>query len=155
MIDPWVARFLRWGGAFLLLGLAAGYLPLGHYLLYGDEEQCSWAPVHGHVILLGWLGMTAFALTYRALYGAGAAAPLPERLVRRHFALCAAGVVGVLAHGVVGWFVLAHLGGHHVAGATAERLWHGVDGLFLTVYGAGCVCFWLAIRPALRGAAAR
>jgi hypothetical protein len=153
MIDPWVARFLRWSGVFLLLGLASGYLPLGHYLLYGSERQCSWAPVHGHLILLGWLGMTAFALTYRALFGAGTPGP-SGRLVRWHLGLCVVGVLGVLAHGVVGWFVLARLEGH-VHGATSERLWHGIDGLFLTVYAAGCVCFWLAVRPALRRALGR
>ncbi len=153
LLDPWVARFLRWGGAFLLLGLATGYVPVGHYLLYGDAEQCSFAPVHGHVILLGWLGMTAFALTYRALYGGGEPAP-PEPLVRWHFVLCVTGVVGVLVYAVLGWFVLAHLEGH-VPEATSGWLWHGVDGLFLTVYAAGCVCFWLAIRPALRRAAGR
>lgn len=152
MIDPWVARFLRWGGVFLLLGLATGYLPVGHYLLHGAAEQCSFAPVHAHVILLGWLGMTAFALTYRALYGTGEPAP-PEKLLRRHFTLCAVGVVGVLAHALIGWLVLAHLE-DRIPAATAGWYWHGVDGLFLTVYGAGCVCFWVAIRPALRRLAA-
>lgn len=147
MVDAWVARFLRWSGIFLLLGLAAGFVPVGHYLMMGSDPQCSWAPVHGHLILLGWLGMTAFGLTYRALFGDGGA-PFPERSVRWHYICCVAGVLGVLAHGLIGWFVLAHLEGRFPA-ATLDRFWFGGDAVFLTLYGVGCIFFWVTIRRPL------
>lgn len=147
MIDQWVTRFLRWSMIFMLIGLASGFGPVGHYMLHGDTRQCSWAPVHGHLLLLGWLGMTAFALTYRAL-GARNGDRLRERHIRRHFQLCVTGVLGVLIHGVVGAVVLSALG-ERLDTMTANRLWYGIDGLFLTVYAIGCLYFWAATRPAL------
>jgi uncharacterized membrane protein YgdD (TMEM256/DUF423 family) len=59
-------RFVRWGAALLVLGVVTGYGPLGHYLLGGAEVACPWAPIHGHVVLLGWVGFTLFGLVYRA-----------------------------------------------------------------------------------------
>lgn len=60
-------RFIRWSVGLLMLGLLTGYGPLGHYLLGGVEHACPWAPVHGHIGILGWIGMTIFGLVYQAI----------------------------------------------------------------------------------------
>jgi hypothetical protein len=68
-------RFVRWGTALPVLGLWTGYGPLHHYLHGGVEVSCPWAPVHGHVVLLGWVGFTLFGLVYPALPGWGTPSP--------------------------------------------------------------------------------
>ncbi|MGH9199042.1 MAG: hypothetical protein ACRD1T_25355, partial [Acidimicrobiia bacterium] len=66
-MDNLSLRFIRWSAGLLVLGLLTGYGPLGHYLHAGVEVACPWAPVHGHVALLGWLGMAVFGLVYKVL----------------------------------------------------------------------------------------
>ena len=91
-------RFVRWGAGLLVLGLVSGYGPLGHYLLMGTEQQCSWAPIHGHEVLLGWVGMTLFGLVYRALPGWSSGRPPALGLARAHFKLAVTGSLGVARH---------------------------------------------------------
>ena len=142
----WALKFLRWGMGLSMLGLVTGYLPLGHYLMKDSLPSCPSAPVHGHTILLSFVGMTIFGLAYRALptWMAGREAPL--KLVRLHFWLAVGGVLGVCANGTIGYALIGtllqpdfyYLGS---ASQTARNLWFAIDGVFLTMYAAGCAVF--------------
>ncbi len=88
-------RFVRWGTGLLMLGLMTGYGPLGHYLGGGVAIACPWAPVHAHVALLGWVGMTLFGLVYRELPSWANGAQPAHRLAGAHFYCCVASVFGV------------------------------------------------------------
>ena len=71
-------RFVKWGTGLLMLGLWTGFGPLHHYLHGHMQPSCPWAPVHAHVVLLGWVGFTLFGLVYGALR-AGAPRPPGRR----------------------------------------------------------------------------
>ena len=144
-MNDWSLRFLRWGMALAIVGLVTGYLPLGHYLMKDAMPSCPAAPVHGHTILLSFVGMTIFGLAYRALpdFLRGEA---PLSLIRAHFWLTVIGTIGVAANGTIGYELLSIFGQHHFyyLGPQAQgvrNLWFAIDGVFLTIYGAGCAIF--------------
>ena len=141
----WSLRFLRWGLALSIVGLVTGYFPLGHYLMKDSLPSCPAAPVHGHSILLSFVGMTVFGLVYRALPDFLQGDP-PLGLMRIHFWLAVVGTLGVAVNGTIGYelltmFVQPHF---YYLGPQAQHvrnLWFGIDGAFLTLYGAGCAIF--------------
>ena len=120
----------------LVLGVWTGYGPLGHYLLAGVERACPWAPVHAHVVLLGWVGFTLFGLVYRALPGWGTPSPRALVLANWHFRLSIASVLGVWANGILGYRLLDHLvpSFYYTPDTTTLNLWLSLDGLFLTLF---------------------
>ena len=145
-IDNWALKFVRWGMGLAMLGLVTGYFPLGHYLMDDAMPSCPSAPVHGHVILLSFVGMTIFGLAYGALPAWLTKGPPPLTLVRAHFWLSVVGVVGVWANGTIVYEVLGHLvqpGFYYIEadGQSVRNLWFGIDGAFLTLYGLGCLIF--------------
>jgi len=140
-------RFIRWSASFLVLGLLTGYGPLGHYLHGGVEVACPWAPTHGHVALLGWVGMTIFGLVYQAL-PRWANGRTPElRLAKLHFYLCVSSVLGVFTNGILGYRVLDLISPdfHYIPNKPMLNLWLSIDGSFLTLYGLGCVLFLVVV----------
>jgi cbb3-type cytochrome oxidase subunit 1 len=140
-------RFVRWGAGLLVLGLLTGYGPLGHYLQGGVTHACPWAPVHGHVATLGWMGMTLFGLVYRAVPSwANGAAPA-YRLARVHFIVCVVAVLGVFINGIIGYRILdAVVEDFYYRPVTSVlNLWLSIDGLFLSLYGVGCLLFLSAL----------
>jgi hypothetical protein len=60
-------KFVRYGMGLGITGLICGYFPLGHYLMSDANPSCPSAPIHGHVILLSFIGMSLFGLLYKAL----------------------------------------------------------------------------------------
>lgn len=140
-------RFVRWGAGFLMLGLLTGYGPLGHYLMGGVKVACPWAPVHGHVASLGWIGMTLFGLVYRALPEWGGDRFSTLRVARWHFVLCVVGVLGVWANGLIGYRVIDALsdGFYYVPDTRMLNLWLSIDGAFLSIFGLGCVLFLVIV----------
>ena len=149
-------RFVRWGAGLLMLGLLTGYGPLGHYLQAGVAHACPWAPVHGHVATLGWMGMTLFGLVYRAVPSWSNGAPPAVRLARTHFIVCVIAVLGVFANGIVGYRILdAFVDGFYYRPVTSMlNLWLSIDGVFLSLYGVGCLMFLSALLRSTRYAAA-
>jgi len=145
-LNDWSLRFVRWGMGLAVLGLLTGYLPLGHYLMKDSLPSCPAAPVHGHTILLGFVGMSLFGLLYRALPGWSGRVAVPMALVRAHFWLAVVGTLGACINGTIGYELLAvsvqsdfyYLG---PAGQNVRNLWFAIDGLFLTIYGVGCLIF--------------
>jgi hypothetical protein len=141
-LDDCALKFIRWGLGLSVLGLVTGYLPLGHYLMVGAIPSCPAAPVHGHTILLGFVGMPLFGLIYQALPAWMGAAPMPLGLVRAHLQLAVAGVLGVCVNGTLGYEVITHMQPRFyysgVTGEMARNIWFGIDGVFLTLYGVGC-----------------
>jgi hypothetical protein len=144
-MNNWALKFVRWGMGLAVLGLITGYFPLGHYLLKDAIPSCPTAPVHGHSILLSFVGMTIFGLVYRALPGWMPAGEPPLALIRLHFQLAVTGVLGVLVNGTIGYEAIGLLRpDFYYAGAEAQNLrniWFAIDGVFLTVYAAGCAMF--------------
>jgi hypothetical protein len=145
-IDDWALRFVRWGMGLGVLGLVMGYFPLGHYLMQGAIPSCPSAPIHGHTILLSFGGMTMFGLVYRALpaWLRGSEPPLPS--IATHFWLSVTGVIGVSVNGTIGYEILGTLvqpGFYYLGeqGAAIRNLWFALDGVFLTIYGIGCLVF--------------
>lgn len=140
-------RFVRWGTGFLMLGLLTGYGPLGHYLMGGVKVACPWAPVHGHVATLGWLGMTLFGLVYRALPGWSGGRVAATGLVRAHFGLCVTGVLGVWANGIVGYRLIDSIsdGFYYLPDEGMLDLWLSIDGAFLSIFGLGCLLFLIVV----------
>ena len=140
-------RFIRWSTGLLLLGLLTGYGPLGHYLHGGVEVACPWAPVHGHVGLLGWIGMTLFGLVYQAIprWANGRSPSL--RLAKAHFYMCVTAVLGVLVNGIIGYRVLDLISPsfYYVPNKQVLNLWLSIDGVFLSLYGLGCVLFLIVV----------
>ena len=158
-LNDWSLRFVRWGMSLTIVGLLTGYLPLGHYLMKDSLPSCPSAPVHGHVILLSFVGMSLFGLLYRALPGWMVNAEPPLGLVRLHFWLTVVGVLGVIVNGTIGYELLGtmlqpdfyYLG---PAGQSVRNLWFGIDGIFLTLYGAGCIVFLsILVKTTAYGAA--
>ncbi|HKO58930.1 MAG TPA: hypothetical protein VJ276_23895 [Thermoanaerobaculia bacterium] len=157
-MSDWALRFVRWGMGLAIAGLITGYFPLGHYLMKDSLPSCPAAPVHGHTILLSFVGMTICGLVYRAMPDwLGNHAP-PLALVRAHFWLAVIGTLGVCVNGTIGYefltmFVKPHFYYIGPAGQAVRNLWFGIDGLFLTVYGLGCaiLLYILMTRTAYRG----
>ncbi len=142
-------RFIRWGTGLLVLGLITGYGPLGHYLMGGAIPSCPAAPVHGHSILLGWVGMTLFGLVYRVLPDWSGGKPPALGLARAHFYCCVAGMLGAFANGTVGYSILKLIndGFYYQPDMPLLRIWFGVSGVFLTLYGVGCGLFlWVVLK---------
>ena len=146
-MDNLSLRFIRWSAGLLVLGLLTGYGPLGHYLLGGVKVACPWAPIHGHVALLGWLGMTAFGLVYKALPAWSNSRPLSLGLARAHFVACVVAVLGVYLNGIFGYRLLDYLydGFYYEPNTRVLNLWLSIDGIFLSIYGVGCVLFLSAV----------
>lgn len=144
-VNDWSLRFLRWGMGLTIVGLITGYLPLGHYLMKDAMPSCPAAPVHGHTILLSFVGMTIFGLVYRALPDfLRGNAPLP--LIRAHFWLTVIGTIGVAVNGTIGYELLSIFGQDDFyylgpKGQGVRNLWFAIDGVFLTIYSAGCAIF--------------
>jgi len=140
-------RFVRWGAGLLMLGLLTGYGPLGHYLRGGVAHACPWAPVHGHVTTLGWMGMTLFGLVYRAVPAWANGATPAVRLAQAHFTVCVIAVLGVFANGIIGYRILdAIVDGFYYTPVTSMlNLWLSIDGIFLSLYGVGSLLFLSAL----------
>jgi hypothetical protein len=142
-MNDWALKFVRWGMGLTIVGLLTGYLPLGHYLMKDSLPSCPIAPVHAHTVLLSFVGMPMFGLLYRMLPDwAGASAP-PPGLVRAHFWLAVAGVLGVSINGTIGYEILELFvqQDFYYSGPPAQavrNLWFGIDGIFLTLYAVGC-----------------
>lgn len=136
----------------MVLGLLTGYGPLGHYLMGGVKIACPWAPVHGHVALLGWLGMAVFGLVYKALPSWGNGASPSLKIARAHFCACVVGVLGVYANGIFGYRILGRFspGFYYKPDTPVLNLWLTIDGAFLSLYGLGCVLFLLAVLSSTR-----
>src|SRR5215212_4275534 len=98
-MNSWGLKFVRWGMGLGILGLVTGYFPLGHYLMKDSLPSCPAAPVHGHVILLSFIGMSVWGLIYRALAAWLGPGDPPSGLARVHFWLAVIGVAGVLVNG--------------------------------------------------------
>lgn len=145
-INDWSLRFVRWGMGLAVLGLLTGYVPLGHYLMKDSLPSCPAAPVHGHTILLAFVGMSVFGLLYRALPGWSEGVVVPIAPVRAHFWLAVVGTLGTCINGTIGYeflavFIQPHFYYLGPAGQNVRNLWFAVDGLFLTIYGVGCLIF--------------
>jgi nitric oxide reductase large subunit len=140
-------RFVKWGTGLLVLGLLTGYGPLGHYLHGGVKVACPWAPVHGHVALLGWLGMTVFGLVYRALPDWGTPSASALKLAKGHFWLAVIGVLGVWANGILGYRLIGKIspGFYYKPDTPRLNLWLSIDGWFLSLFALGCVLFMLVV----------
>ena len=138
-------KFVRWGMGLTVLGLVTGYVPLGHYLMKDALPSCPTAPVHGHTILLSFVGMTMFGLAYRALPAWMHGVQPPLGLIRWHFWLAVVGVVGTCLNGTIGYEILGLLQPDFYYGGPAAQnvrnLWFAIDGAFLTLYAAGCLVF--------------
>ena len=151
-MDRLALRFIRWSTGFLVVGLLTGYGPLAHYLHGGVEVACPWAPVHGHVSLLGWLGMAVFGLVYKQLPSWSNGASPSLRLARAHFLACLGGVLGVYANGIFGYRALNLVsdGFYYVPDTKVLNLWLSIDGAFLSLYGVGCVLFLIVVFSSTR-----
>jgi cbb3-type cytochrome oxidase subunit 1 len=140
-------RFVKWGTGLLVVGVLTGYGPLGHYLHGGVEVACPWAPIHGHVTLLGWLGFTIFGLVYRALPDWGTVNPRAVKLATGHFWLSVVSVFGVYLNGIFGYRYLNRIspGFYYKPDTETLNLWLSIDGGFLTLYAVGCILFLLVV----------
>jgi hypothetical protein len=158
-MNNWALKFIRWGMGLTVLGLLTGYFPLGHYLMMGAIPSCPSAPIHGHTILLSFVGMTLFGLVYRALPSWMTGEP-PVHLIRLHFWLTVIGVIGVCLNGTIGYELIAAVRPDFyyagTAAAAARNLWFAIDGTFLTMYAAGCIVFLYIVvkKTSYTGAAA-
>lgn len=140
-------RFIRWGAGFLVLGLFTGYGPLGHYLQNGIAISCPWAPVHAHVALLGWVGMTLFGLVYRTMTSLPGGAAFPVRIASGHFYCCVIGVLGVWVNGMLGYRIIDLISDqfYYRPDTPMLNLWLSIDGAFLSLYGIGAMLFLAAL----------
>ena len=146
----WGLKFVRWGSGLGIVGLILGYLPLGHYLMKDAIPSCPSAPVHGHGILLSFVGMTLFGLVYLAMPGWREAGGPPAKWMRMHFWLVVVGTIGVALNGTIGYEVLGIFAQPHFyyMGSAAQgvrNLWFAIDGVFLTVYGLGSAVFFYVL----------
>jgi nitric oxide reductase large subunit len=144
-IRDWSLKFVRWGIGLSIVGAITGYIPLGHYLMDDAIPSCPSAPIHGHVALLGFVGMTVFGLVYAALPTWMHGAALPLGLIRTHFWLSVVSIIGVLVNGELVYEVLRHTQPdfYYLAadGQAVRNIWFAIDGAFLTLYGIGCGIF--------------
>jgi hypothetical protein len=157
-VNDWGLKFLRWGMGLSVVGLVTGYLPLGHYLMKDALPSCPAAPVHGHTILLSFVGMSLFGLIYRTIADSMESGDSPLALIRLHFWLAVIGTIGVAVNGTIGYEILSMTAQPHFyyngpQGQAVRNLWFGVDGLFLTIYGIGCaILLYLLITKTSYGA---
>lgn len=140
-------QFVKWGTGLLVLGLLTGYGPLEHYLHGGVKVACPWAPVHGHVVLLGWIGFTIFGLVYRALPDWGTVSPRAAKLATGHLWLSVVAVLGIYANGIFGYRLLNRTapGFYYKPETETLNLWLSIDGCFLTLFAVGCFLFMLVV----------
>jgi heme/copper-type cytochrome/quinol oxidase subunit 1 len=140
-------RFVRWGTGLMILGLLTGYGPLGHYLSSGVEHACPWAPVHGHTALLGWIGMTIFGLVYRAIPSWSNGRTTEFKLGSIQFYLSVIAVLGVYANGIFGYRILDRISPDffYIPNKETLNLWLTIDGIFLSLYGVGCLLFLVVL----------
>ncbi len=145
-------RFVRWGTALLVLGLWTGYGLLHHYIHGGVDQSCPWAPIHGHVILLGWVGFTLFGLVYRTLPDWGVVKPRALELAAVHFWLSVVSVLGVFANGIFGYRYLDQLSPsfYYRPDQDTLQLWLLIDGGFLTLFAVGCLFFLLVVFTSVK-----
>jgi hypothetical protein len=140
-------RFIRWGIALMILGLLTGYGPLAHYLHGGVEVACPWAPIHGHVGLLGWIGMTLFGLVYQVVpkWSNGKSPSL--KLATAHLYICVTAVMGVMVNGMVGYRILDKISPsfYYIPNHKILNIWLSIDGMFLSLYGVGCFLFLIVV----------
>ena len=102
---------------------------------------CPWAPVHAHVILLGWVAFTLFGLVYRALPDWGSPTPTAVRVAGAHLWLSVVSVLGVYGNGIFGYRLLDRIspGFYYKPDMKTLRLWMTIDGWFLTLFAVGCL----------------
>jgi hypothetical protein len=151
-MDNLALRFIRWSAGLLVLGLLTGYGPLAHYLHGGVAVACPWAPIHGHVALLGWLGMAIFGLVYKALPSWANGASPSRGLAKNNFNACVVGVIGVVANGKLGYRIHDFVsdGGYYEPDKAVLNLWLSIDGVFLSLYGIGCGLFLAVVLGSTR-----
>ena len=144
-MNEYSLKFIRYGLGLSALGLLVGYFPLAHYLMSDSTPSCPSAPIHGHLILLSFLGMCLIGLLYKALpdWIADGKEP-PVLLIKYHFWFSVVAVVGVMLNGTVGYEVLNHFfqqGFYYLEedGQFIRNIWFSIDGVFLSLYGAGLV----------------
>ena len=136
-------RFIRYGLGIGLLGIMTGYLPLFHYLMSDSTPSCPSAPIHGHLILLSFLGMSVFGLLYKALPDfLSPGSELPENQINWHFRLSVIALIGILINGTVGYEYLNHFhqqGFYYLEdqGQSIRNIWFAIDGVFLSLYAVG------------------
>jgi heme/copper-type cytochrome/quinol oxidase subunit 1 len=137
---------------FFLVGVWTGYGPLHHYIHGGTDPSCPFAPVHGHVILLGWVGLTLFGLVYRAL-PPGPADGRSPRLAAIHLWLSVISVLGVMLNGIFGYRYLDRLSPsfYYIPDFPTLRLWLLIDAGFLTLYALAGVLFVIVVFRVKRG----
>lgn len=145
-------KCIRWASAFLLVGLWTGYGPFHHYLHGGVDPSCPWAPVHAHVVLIGWVGLTLIGLVYRALPDWGEPDALSVKLARASLWLTIATVLGVTANGIFGYRLLDRLSPsfYYVPDHDTLRLWLSIDGVFLSLFLFAGVCFVVVVFRSTR-----
>jgi cbb3-type cytochrome oxidase subunit 1 len=140
-------RFVRWGTGLLVFGLLTGYGPLAHYLHGGVQMACPWAPVHGHVGILGWIGMTIFGLVYHALPQWANGKQPSLKIATAHLYICVVAILGVWANGIFGYRFLDRMSPsfYYIPNKHILNVWLTIDGIFLSLYGIGCVLFMMAV----------
>lgn len=144
--------FVRWGAGSQILGFNTGSGPLGHHLMGGVSRACPWAPVHGHVAILGWIVMTLFGLVYRTVPSWSNGAKPTCRLAPLHFYVCVSAVLGVFNNGIVGYRILDALVQdfyYRPVGSTLNQ-WLAIGALFLSLYGVGCLLFLAVLLQSTR-----
>jgi hypothetical protein len=96
--------------------------------------------------------MAVFGLVYKALPGWAHGAVPAHGLARAHFYACVTGVLGVLANGIFGYRILGHLYGpfYYQPNKAVLNLWLSIDGVFLSVYGFGCLLFLVVVLRSTR-----
>jgi hypothetical protein len=98
------------------------------------------------------MGMTLFGLVYRAVPSWANGAPPALRLAHAHFVVCIIAVLGVFANGIIGYRILdAIVDGFYYRPVTSMlNLWLSIDGVFLSLYGVGCLVFLSALLCSTR-----
>lgn len=145
-------KFIRYGLSLSLLALIVGYFPLAHYLMSDSTPSCPSAPIHGHGILLSLFGMCLFGLLYAQLptWLNNGKEP-PVSWVKWHFRLSVIAILGILANGTLGYEYLNHFiqqGFYYLEeeGQFVRNIWFGIDGLFLSLYGAGILIIFCIFK---------
>lgn len=149
-ISDWGLKFVRWGSGLGIAGLITGYFPLAHYLMKDSIPSCPAAPIHGHTILLSFVGMTIFGLVYLAMPQWSGGRQPSLGMVRTHFWLAVIGVAGECLNGTIGYeilglFVQRHFYYNGPQGQFVRNIWFGLDGVFLSIYGIGSCIFLMVL----------
>lgn len=146
-MNEYSLKFVKYGMLLAVVGLVFGYGPLFHYLMGDAIPSCPAAPIHGHIILLSFIGMSLFGLLYKALPDwAGSAFEPPLHLIKLHLKISVIAIIGVIINGSVGYQFLNHfmLNGFYYLeeeGQFVRNIWFSIDGVFLSLYGLGIVIF--------------